>query len=172
MECKIFLVSSTKYKKSIIDGEWIDLTDNNALDKIDKFMDERQGHEFLIAGSSASVPLEISENDNPYKLVDLVKRLKNLDKTQLEAYEAIMYELGWQREGALDKVENWEFDAIDYNCASIEEAVGYYYAEILGYTSMVDDKISKYFDYKAYGSDICDESYVCDNGSTIFVIFS
>lgn len=170
MECNIFLTSLTEYNKGIIDGEWIDLTDTKALDKIDEFMGEREGHEFLIADSSASVPMEISENDDPYELFDLVERLKDLDETQLDVYETIMSELGWEREEALEKAESWEFDVINWDCASIEEAVGYYYAELNGYTDNDDYIISRYFNYEAYGRDICMESDVCDNGKTIFVI--
>lgn len=172
MECKIFLASLTAHNKGMVDGEWIDLKDNKAKDKIKAFMDAREGHEFLIANSIASLPLDISEYDNPFKLVALVERLKNLDETQLEAYETIMYELGWSREDALDKAENWEFDAIDYNCTSIEKSVGYYYAELIEYTNMADSTISKYFDYERYGRDICEDNYICDNGRTIFVIFN
>ena len=171
MECNIFLASLTNYNKGIIDGKWIDLTDNKAMENIDKFRRERKGHEFFIADSSASVPMEIGEYDNPYALVTLVERLEALDDTQLEAYEAIMCELGWEREEALDKAESREFDVIEWDCASIEKAVGYYYAELNGYTTMDDYIISSYFDYEAYGRDICIKSDVCDNGQTIFVIY-
>lgn len=171
MECKIFLTSLTEYNKGIIDGEWIDLTDTKAIENLDKFRREREGHEFLIADSSASVPMKISENDDPYELFGLVGRLKDLDETQLEAYETIMHELGWEREEALDKAESWEFDVINWDCASIEKAVGYYYAELNGYTDNDDYIISRYFDYEAYGHDICLENDVCDNGKTIFVIY-
>ena len=172
MEYKIFLTSLTKYTNGIIDGEWIDLTDNNAKDKIKAFMDEREGHEFFISDSSTSVAMDIGEYDDPCELVDFVKRLEELDVTQLEAYDAIVSELGWSRKEALDTAENWEFDAIEWNSGSIEKCIGYYYAELNGYTNNDDYIIRKYFDYESYGSDICSESHVCDNGNTIFVIFS
>ena len=38
MECRIFLASLTAHTNGMIDGEWIDLTDNNAMDKIEAFM--------------------------------------------------------------------------------------------------------------------------------------
>ena len=41
------------------------------------------------------------------------RALENLGEMQLEAYEAIIYELGWEREEALNTAENWEFDAIE-----------------------------------------------------------
>ena len=172
MECKIFLTSLTEYTRGIIDGEWIDLTDNNAKDKIKAFMNEKEGHEFLISDSSTSVAMDIGEYDDPYELVDFVKRLEELDETQLNAYDAIVSELGWYREEALGTAENWEFDAIERNSGSIEQCVGYYYAELNGYTDNKDSIISRYFDYESYGRDICIESYVCENGNTIFVIFS
>ena len=171
MECNIFLASLTNYNKGIIDGGWIDLTDTKAMENIDKFRRERKGHEFFIADSSASVAMDIGEYDGLYDLVDFVNRLKDLDETQLEAYEAIMRGLGWKREEALDKAESWEFDVIDWDCESIEKAVGYYYAELNGYTNMADYIISRYFDYEAYGRDICLKSDICDNGKTIFVIY-
>lgn len=170
MKCKIYLVSLTEYNKGMIDGKWIDLTDNNnARDEIEAFMDAREGEEFFIADNVASVPMEISEYENIFELVDFVKRLEELDETQVEAYEAIVSELGWDREEALDTAESWEFDAIDWNDESLETAVGYYYAEISGYTA--DNTIRSYFDYEKYGRDICIESDVCDNGKTIFIIY-
>lgn len=171
MECKIFLTSLTKYNKGIIDGEWIDLTDNNAEDKIEAFMEEREGHEFFISDASTSVAMDIGKYDDPYNLVDFVKRLEDLDETQLEAYDAMVTDLRLDREDALDKAESWEFNAIDWDCASIEESVGYYYAKLKGYTNMADATIRNYFNYEAYGRDICIESYVCNNGKTIFVIY-
>lgn len=171
MECKIFLTSLTAYTRGIIDGEWIDLTDNEAEEKIKAFMDKREGHEFFIADSMASVYMDISEYDDPHKLVVFVKRLQNLDDTQLEAYDVMMSELGWEREEALEKAESWEFDAIEWTNGSIEECVGRYYAEGDGYMDHDDYKIRIYFDYEAYGRDICIENYVCDNGKTIFVIY-
>lgn len=171
MEYKILLTSLTAYTNGIIDGEWIDLADNKALETIDEFKDARGEHEFFIADSMMSVPMDISEYDDPYKLVDLVKRLENLDETQLEAYDTIMNELGWEREEALDKVESWEFDAIEWNDGTIEECVGRYYAEQEGYMEKENYKIRIYFDYESYGRDICIDNYVCDNGKTIFVIF-
>ena len=112
----------------------------------------------------------IDEYGDPRELVDLLERLKDLDETQLEAYETIINELGWDREEVLDMVENWEFDAIEWNDGSIEETVGYYYANLNEYTTIDDGTISKYFDYEAYGRDICLKSDKCDNGRTIFII--
>ena len=170
MECRIFLASLTAHTNGMIDGEWIDLTDNNAMDKIETFMDEREGHEFFIADNVASVPMEISEYDDPFYLVDFVKRLEDLDKTQFEAYETIINETGLDLEEALDKVEKWEFDAIEWDHnTSIEECIGYYYADLNGFLDY-DEIIRMYFDYESYGRDICIEAYVCDNGKTIFVI--
>lgn len=172
MECKIFLTSLTAHTNGIIDGEWIDLTNTKALEKIDAFINAREGHEFFIADSMASVYMDISEYDDPHKLVDLVKRLQNLDDTQLEAYDVMMSELGWEREEALEKAESWEFDAIEWNDdGNIEERVGYYYAKLNGYTDTNDYIISRYFDYESYGRDICIKNDVADNGKTIFVIF-
>ena len=169
MECRIFLASLTAHTNGIIDGNWIDLIDNNAMEKIKAFKDAREEHEFFIADTSASVPMEISEYDDPCYLVDFVKRLEDLDETQLEAYEAIMNESGWGREEALDTAENREFDEIDWDYESIEESVGYYYAELNGFLDY-DETIRRYFDYEAYGRDICIESDVYDNGKTIFVM--
>lgn len=172
MEYKICLASLTAHTNGIIDGEWIDLTDAKALEKIDAFMDAREGHEFFISDSMTSVPMDISEYDDTHKLVDLVKRLEKLEETQLDAYEAMVSELGWEREEALEKAESWEFDAIEWNDdGNIEERVGYYYAELNGYTDNKDCIISRYFDYESYGRDICIENYVCDNGKTIFVFY-
>lgn len=169
MECRICWASLTAHTNGIIDGEWIDLTDDNAMDKIKAFKDAREGHEFFIGDSMASVPMEIGEYDDPYKLVTFVKRLENLDETQLDAYEAMVSELGLDREEALNKAENWEFDAIEWDSGNCEETIGYYYAEIGGFLDY-DETISKYFDYEKYGRDICIESYVCDNGQIIFVL--
>ena len=170
MDCNIFLASLTEYSEGIIDGEWIDLTNTYAKEAIDAFKVARDGHEFFIADCSASVPMEIGEYDDPYELVDFVERLEDLDETQLEAYETIMHELGWDREEALDKVESWEFDVINWDWASIQESVGYYYADLYGYTNTADDTLRKYFDYEAYGREICLESDICTNGNTIFVL--
>ena len=170
MECRIFLASLTAHTNGMIDGEWIDLTDNNAMDKIDAFMDEREGHKFFISDSSTSVAMDIGEYDDPYELVEFVERLEDLDETQLDAFDAMVTGLRLDREDALDKAESWEFDVIEWDWESIEESVGYYYAELNGYTNMADDTIRKYFNYEAYGRDICIESDVCDNGKTIFVI--
>ena len=169
MECRIFLASLTAHTNGMIDGEWIDLTDNNAKDEIKAFMDEREGHEFFIADSSTSVAMDIGEYDDPFYLVDFVKRLEDLDETQLEAYEAIMNESGWCREEALDKAESWEFDVIDWDCASVEKSVGRYYAELSEFLDY-DETIRRYFDYESYGRDLCINNYVCDNGKTIFVL--
>lgn len=169
MECKICWASLTAHTNGIIDGVWIDLTDASAMDKIKAFKDARDGHEFFIGDSMASVPMDISEYDDPDELVDFVERLENLDETQLEAYGAMMEELGLDREEALEKAEGWEFDAIEWNDGTIEECVGSYYAELSGWLDY-DDTIRSYFDYEAYGRDICIDSYVCDNGKTIFVL--
>ena len=170
MECRIFLASLTAHTNGMIDGEWIDLTDNNAMDKIDEFKDEREGHKFFIPDSSTSVAMDIGEYDDPYELVELVERLEDLDETQFEAYETIMNESSWCREEALDTAESWEFDAIEWKDESIEKTVGYYYADLGGYMD-IDYTIRKYFDYEGYGREICEESYVWDNGRTIFVIY-
>lgn len=169
MEYKIFLASRTAYTRGIIDGDWIDLTDANAYEKIEDFMDEREGQEFFIADSMESVPMDIGEYEDPYALVDFVERLENLDETQLEAYEAIMNELGLEREEALDIAENWEFDAIEWDGGSIEVCIGYYYAELNGWLDY-DEAIWRYFDYEKYGRDISVKHDVCENGKTIFVI--
>ena len=171
MEYRILFASKTAFNKGIIDGEWIDLTNTKALEKIDAFKNAREGHEFFIADSITSVSLDISEYDKPRELVALVSRLEELNTTQLEAYETIMVELGWERTEALDTAESWKFEAIKWNNnESIEKRLGYYYAKLNGYI----DKgyiISNYFDYEKYGRDICIENYVCDNGKTIFVIY-
>lgn len=153
MEYKILFASKTAFANGngIIDGEWIDLKDKNAIKKIDAFKNAREGHEFFIGDSMASVYLDISEDDNPRELVNLVKRLEKLDNTQLEAYDVIMSELGWEREEALKKAENCEFDAIEWNDGSLEESVRRY--------------------YESYGRDIFAKNNVCDNGETIFVIY-
>lgn len=170
MEYRIFLASLTAYNQGMIDGVWVDLKDANAMDKIKAFKDAREEHEFFISDSMTSVTMNISEYDNTDELIAFVKRLENLDALQLEAYDAIMSELDFEREEALDKVENWEFDAIEWDGGNIEEAVGGYYAELSGWLEY-DETIRIYFDYEAYGRDICIDSEVCDNGDTIFVLF-
>lgn len=169
MDCKICWASLTAHTNGVIDGEWIDLTDANAMAKIKAFMDAREGHEFFVGDSMASVPMDISEYDSPYELVKLVGRLKDLDETQLNAYEAMVSEVGLDREEALDKAETWDFDAIEWDGGNIEETVGRYFAELSGWLEY-DDAIRKYFDYEKYGRDICIKSDVCDNGNTIFVL--
>lgn len=169
MECKIFLASLTAHTNGIIDGVWIDLTDDNAMDKIKAFKDARGGQEFFIGDSMASVSMDIGEYDDPYELFKFVYRLKDLDETQLDAYETIMNALGFERKEVLERVENWEFDAIEWNSGNIEEAVGYYFAELSGWLDY-DDTLHKYFDYERFGRDICVNSEVCENGETIFVL--
>lgn len=169
MECTIFLASLTAYTNDIIDGKWIDLTNANAMDKIKAFKDAREGHEFFIGDSMASVSMDISEYDDPYGLVKFVEQLKDLDETQLDAYEAIINELGFEREEVLEMVENWEFDAIEWDNGTLEEAVGRYYVELSGYLDY-DETIRDCIDYEKYGRNICIKSDVCDDGKTIFVL--
>lgn len=126
MEYRILFASRTAFDNGIIDGEWIDLTDAYALEKIDAFKDAREGHEFFIGDSMTSLPMNISEYEDPCELVNFVSRLEDLDETQLEAYEAIMSELELDCEDALDKVENREFDAIEWDIGNLEECVDHY----------------------------------------------
>lgn len=168
MECRICWASLTAYTNGIIDGEWIELTDTRAVEKIDEFKKKREGHEFFIGDSMTSVSMNISEYDDPYELIKFVKRLGNLTETQLEAYDVMVSEVDMDREEALEKAEDWEFDAIEWDGGNIEKAVGRYYAELDGLLDY-GERIRSYFDYEKYGRDICINSYVCDHEKTIFV---
>lgn len=160
---RIYYTNLGLYNEGILSGEWIDLpASDEEIENVRNRTGYDEAHEeYFITDYETDINnLKVEEFDS----IEELNALAELIEDDPEVVEALLY-FGYDTAAEIED----EKDNVMYitTCGSFEdmhEAVGRHYAdECLN----IPENIEMYFDYEAYGRDICLEGqfYEADNGS-------
>lgn len=170
-QMRIALTNLGKYNEGILDYVWLDLPASDeelarAFDQIQVSHDDTHyysdgcGHvanddiygeyeEFFITDYECDF-YQVDEYENLDDLNELAERLEDLDADQADIVKAIMSDLGYDLEEALDAAD----DAMVFSGCTDMTDVAYEYVEETSLLHGVPDSLTNYFDYEAFGRDL------------------
>ena len=148
----IYLTNLGKYNEGVLCGEWLELP---ATEEEIEAVKQRIGineyyEEMFITDYETDVDgLTVGEFDDLDELNDLAEAIED----DPEAAAALIY-FGYN---TAEEIKNALDDVICIGapgmCESIDEFIGYYYAEECGCIE-IPEEVKTYFDYERYGRDI------------------
>ena len=148
---RIFYENLGLYNEGIISGEWIDLpVSDEELEAVRNRTGYDETHEeyFIADFETDADGLTVGEYDD----IDELNELAELIDEDPDIVSALLYHGYYTAEEIRDKKD--DVLVIDNsNTMTLEEAVGYYYAELNGIENQLGG-LSYYFDYEKYGRDI------------------
>ena len=151
---KIFLTNLGKYNEGELVGEWIELpVSNEELQEVFKRIgiDGKEYEEYFITDYECDF-YEVGEYENLDTLNDIAEKLEELDEEESNIAKALMSELGYTLDEAIEKANNGDY-RIYYDCDSMTD-IAYQVVEEYGYLENVPDNVARYFDYEAFGRDL------------------
>lgn len=151
---KIFLTNLGKYNEGELVGEWVELPiSNEELQEVFKRIgiDGKEYEEYFITDYECDF-YEVGEYENLDTLNDIAEKLEELDEEESNIAKALMSELGYTLDEAIEKANNGDY-RIYYDCDSMTD-IAYQVVEEYGYLENVPDNVARYFDYEAFGRDL------------------
>lgn len=151
---KIFLTNLGKYNEGELVGEWVELpVSNEELQEVFKRIgiDGKEYEEYFITDYECDF-YEVGEYENLDTLNDIAEKLEELDEEESNIAKALMSELGYTLDEAIEKANNGDY-RIYYDCDSMTD-IAYQVVEECGYLENVPDNVARYFDYEAFGRDL------------------
>jgi antirestriction protein len=150
---KIYLTNLGKYNEGELIGEWVELpVSQEELQKVfERIGISEEYEEYFITDYECDL-YEVGEYENIDKLNDIAERIKELDEEESKVVKALIQELGYTLDEAIEKVNNGDY-RIYYDCDDMED-VAYQVVEDCGYLDKVPDNVACYFDYESFGRDL------------------
>ena len=166
----IYLTNLGKYNEGMLVGEWLSLpaTDEEIEAVKTRIGINEQYEEWFITDYETDVDgLTVGEYDN----LDELNELAEVIEEDAEGVAALMY-FGYNTaEEIADKL--CDLIRIEGSASmSMDESIGWYYAEECGTLDEVPEHLKSYFDYESYGRDIRLEGqfYETESGDIIELI--
>lgn len=150
---KIFLTNLGKYNEGELIGEWVELpASNEELQEVfDRIGINEEYEEYFITDYECDF-YEVGEYENIDTLNDIAARIEELDEEESEVVKALISELGFTLNEAIEKANNGDY-RIYYDCENMED-VAYQVVDECGYFENTLDIVANYFDYKSFGRDL------------------
>ena len=151
---KIFLTNLGKYNEGELVGEWVELPiSNEELQEVFKRIgiDGKEYEEYFITDYECDF-YKVGEYESINTLNDIAEKLEELDEEESNIAKALMSELGYTLDEAIEKANNGDY-RIYYDCDSMTD-IAYQVVEEYGYLENVPDNVARYFDYEAFGRDL------------------
>lgn len=167
---KIYLTNLGKYNEGELVGEWVELP--AAQEELEKVF-ERIGineeyEEYFITDYECDL-YEVGEYENVDKLNDIAERIKELDEEGSKVVKALIQELDYTLDEAIDKVNSGDY--MIYNACENMTDVAYQVVEECGYLENVPDNVARYFDYESFGRELgIGGNYIFLDGSEVIEI--
>lgn len=151
---RIYLTNLGKYNEGMLIGEWVKLpiSEEELSNVFDRIGINDEYEEYFITDYESDIDgLKVGEYENIDDLNELAEALEDLDSEE-ENVLSVMLEDGYTFEEALEKVKDGDY-IVYSNCSSMED-VAYQVIEESGLLDGVPERVTRYFDYEAYGRDL------------------
>lgn len=169
---KIYLTNLGKYNEGELIGEWVKLPiSNEELEKVfERIGINEEYEEYFITDFESDFGYHVGEYDNLDELNEVAEKIEDLDEDQSEIVKALMHDLSYTVDEAIDKVTDGDY-IIWSNCDDMTD-VAYQMVEEYGYLNNIPENVARYFDYESYGRDLGFEGtfIFMDNGDCVEVI--
>lgn len=150
---KIFLTNLGKYNEGELIGEWVELpVSQEELQEVFKHIGINEEYEEYFITDYECDFYEVGEYESIDTLNEIAERLEELDESESKIVKAIMSELGYTLDEAIEKVNNGDY-TIYYDCEDMTD-VAYKAVKSYGYLDNVPETVARYFDYKSFGRDL------------------
>ena len=166
----IYLTNLGKYNEGMLVGEWLELpaTDEEIEAVKTRIGINEQYEEWFITDYETDVDgLTVGEYDN----LDELNELAEVIEEDAEGVAALMY-FGYN---TAEKIADKLCDLIRIEGSahmSMDESIGWYYAEEMGTLDAIPEHLKYYFNYESYGRDIRLEGqfYETESGDIIELV--
>ena len=112
---------------------------------------------------------EVGEYENLDTLNEIAERIEELDEKESKVVKALMSELGYTLDEAIDKVNSGDY-RIYSDCGNMTD-IAYQVVEECEYLNNVPDNVARYFDYESFGRDLgIERTYIFLDGSEVIEI--
>ena len=107
---KIYLTNLGKYNEGILQGEWVELpVSQEELQEVFKRIGINEEYEEYFITDYECDFYEVGEYENLDTLNDIAERIEELDEEESKVVKALMSELGYTLDEAIDKVNNGDY---------------------------------------------------------------
>lgn len=150
---KIYLTNLGKYNEGELIGEWVELpVSQEELQKVfERIGISEEYEEYFITDYECDF-YEVGEYENLDTLNEIAERIEELDEEESKVVKALMSELGYTLDEAIDKVNSGDY-SIYSDCNDMTD-VAYAVVEECDYLRNVPETVARYFDYEAFGRDL------------------
>lgn len=167
---KIFLTNLGKYNEGELIGEWVELpVSQEELKKVfERIGINEEYEEYFITDYECDL-YEVAEYENLDTLNEIAERIEELDEEESKVVKALMPQLGYTLDEAIDKVSSGDY--MIYNDCENMTDVAYQVVEECGYLENVPDNVARYFDYESFGRELeIEGNYIFLDGSEVIEI--
>lgn len=150
---KIYLTNLGKYNEGELIGEWVDLpVSQEELQKVFKRIGINEEYEEYFITDYECDFYEVGEYESIDTLNEIAERLDELDEEESKVVKALMSELGYTLDEAINKINSGDY-RIYSDCDNMTD-IAYQVVEECGYLNNVSDNVACYFDYESFGRDL------------------
>lgn len=167
---KIYLTNLGKYNEGELIGEWVELpVSQEELQKVfERIGINEEYEEYFITDDECDF-YEVGEYENLDTLNEIAERIEELDEKESKVVKALMSELGYTLDEAIDKVNSGDY-RIYSDCDNMTD-IAYQVVEECEYLNNVPDNVARYFDYESFGRDLgIERTYIFLDGSEVIEI--
>lgn len=167
---KIFLTNLGKYNEGELVGEWVELpvSQGELQEVFDHIGINEEYEEYFITDYECNF-YEVGEYENLDTLNEIAERIEELDEKESKVVKALMSELGYTLDEAIDKVNSGDY-RIYSDCDNMTD-IAYQVVEECEYLNNVPDNVARYFDYESFGRDLgIKRTYIFLDGSEVIEI--
>lgn len=167
----IYLTNLGKYNEGELIGEWVELpVSQEELQKVfERIGINEEYEEYFITDYECDF-YEVGEYESLDTLNEIAERIKELGEEESEVVKALMSELGYTLNEAIDKVNSGDY-RIYSDCDDMTD-IAYQVVEECGYLNNVPDNVARYFDYESFGRDLgIEETYIFTDDNNAIEIF-
>lgn len=167
----IYLTNLGKYNEGELIGEWVELpVSHEELQKVfERIGINEEYEEYFITDYECDF-YEVGEYESLDTLNEIAERIEELGEEESEVVKALMSELGYTLNEAIDKVNSGDY-RIYSDCDDMAD-IAYQVVEECGYLNNVPDNVARYFDYESFGRDLGIEgTYIFTDDNNAIEIF-
>lgn len=167
----IYLTNLGKYNEDELIGEWVELpVSHEELQKVfERIGINEEYEEYFITDYECDF-YEVGEYESLDTLNEIAERIEELGEEESEVVKALMSELGYTLNEAIDKVNSGDY-RIYSDCDDMTD-IAYQVVEECGYLNNVPDNVARYFDYESFGRDLgIEETYIFTDDNNAIEIF-
>ena len=107
---KIYLTNLGKYNEGILQGEWLELpVSQEELKEVFKRIGINEEYEEYFITDYKCDFYEVGEYENLDTLNEIAERIEELDEEESKVVKALMSELGYTLDEAIEKVNNGDY---------------------------------------------------------------